>query len=99
MQQVDQNELQNLINNETEKFQYEIDPNIISRFQLMLTGKITKGIEVFGIGPMEIIRGLGFMHEYTQEINYAVQNNYRVFVIKHGSYFGSGVWNLEFRKN
>ncbi len=99
MLHIDQNELQTLISKGEGKFQYEIDPNFVTKFQLLLSGKITKGVEVFGIGPLEIIRGLGFLHEYAQAINYAFHNNYRVFVIKEGAYFAQGKWNLEFRKN
>ena len=54
-------------------------------------------IEIFGIGPNEI-RALGFLFEYNKEINYAIRNNYKVFVRKEGKYFGQGEWVLEFVK-
>lgn len=57
-----------------------------------------KKIEIYGIGPFEIIRGLAFMVGYSDLINYAVQNNYRVFVFKEGGYLKKGDWYLEFIK-
>ncbi len=98
MIQIDDEEMINLIRNGEEKFSYQIEPNIISKLQLFLTCQITKGIEVFGIGPNEI-RALGFLFEYNKEINYAIRNHYRVFVKKEGSYFSHGNWILEFIKN
>ncbi len=97
MIKIDKYEVENLINKGVEEFKYQIEPNIISKLQLYLTGKITKGVEIFGIGPNEL-RGLGFLVEYHKSINIAVNNQYRVFVIKEGTYFGSGNWNLEFVK-
>ncbi len=97
MIKIDKYEFENLIRIGEEEFSYEIAPNIISKIQLYLSGKITKGIEVFGIGGNEI-RALGFLFEYNKAINYAISNDYRVFVKKDGDYFGQGSWNLEFRK-
>ncbi len=87
-----------LIFNATEKFSYEIEPNIISKLQLYLTGKVKRGIEIFGIGPQEV-RAVGFLIEYAKAINYAIQNQYRVFLRKEGNYFERGSWILEFVKN
>ena len=97
MIKIDEYEMENLIRNGEEKFSYEIEPNIISKIQLYLTGRVIKGIELFGIGPNEI-RALGFLVEYGKEINYAIQNHYKVFVRKEGKFFGKGFWNLEFMK-
>ena len=97
MIKIDKVEMENLIRDDTEKFSYQIEPNAITKLQLILTGKITKGIEIFGIGPNEI-RALGFLFEYNKEINYAIRNNYKVFVRKEGKYFGQGEWVLEFVK-
>jgi len=97
MLQIDKYEFENLIRNGEEKIFYEIEPNIISKLQLYLTGKITKGIELFGVRPLEL-RALGFLFEYKNEINFAINNHYRVFIKKEGKYFGRGSWNLEFVK-
>lgn len=98
MLKIDEYEMENLIRNGEEKFAYEIEPNIIVKIQLYLTGRITKGIEVFGIGPNEL-KAFGFLIEYGKAINYAIGNNYRVFLRKGGKLFGRGGWNLEFVKN
>ena len=80
------------------EFSFPIDPFLFTKFQLYLTGKATKGVELFGVGPQEI-RGMGFMVEFHELINNAVHKHYRVFVVKRGSYFGSGIWQLEFKRN
>lgn len=98
MLQIDEYELENLIRDGEEEFSYKIEPNIISKIQLYLSGNRTKGIEIFRIGLIEI-RALGFLVEYGKEINYAIQNHYKVYVRKDGEYFGKGIWNLEFVKN
>lgn len=79
-------------------FKYPIQLFFFTKFQLYLSGNITKGIEVFGVGPQEI-RGLGFLMEYHELVNNAVKNSYRVFVVKDGAYFGNGNWYLEFVKD
>lgn len=81
-----------------QEFTFPIKPNIISKFQLLLTGEAIKGIELFGIGNNEI-RALGFLVEFHEVINSAVDNKYRVFVHKDGSYFFNGSWYLEFLRN
>ena len=97
MIKIDNEEMENLIRDGAEKFSYQIEPNVITKLQLFLTGKISKGIEIFGIGPTEI-NALGNLFEYNKEINYAIRKNYRVFVRKEGKYFGQGEWILEFVK-
>ncbi len=42
----------NLISQDALNFRIQIEPNIISKVQLYMTGKITKVVEVFGIGPV-----------------------------------------------
>jgi hypothetical protein len=81
-----------------ENFSFPIELFFFTKIQLYLSGNVKKGIEIFGIGPQEI-RGAGFMVEFHDLINNAVSNEYRVFVSKDGSYFGSGNWSLNFRKN
>lgn len=86
-----------LIHQGEQEFKYRIEPNITTKLQLFLTGKITKGVELFGIGGNEL-RAFGFLVEYHKVINNAVNNHYRIFVIKEGIYFGKGNWILKFIK-
>ncbi len=97
MSQIDKYELEKLIRDGEKTFSYRIEPNVISKIQLYFTGRVTKGIELFGIRPLEL-RALGFLFKYKNEINLAINNSYRVFVKKEGKYFGQGSWNLEFVK-
>ena len=80
------------------EFKFNVELNTFTKLQLYLTGQVLKGVELFGIGPQEIIRGVGFMFEFREIINAAVSNEYRVFIIKKGTYFGNGNWYLEFTK-
>ena len=80
------------------EFKFIVEPNMIDKARMLLTGKVHKGVELFGIGPVEIIRALGFLMRYSKEINTAVSLQYRVFLKKEGKYFGSGNWYLEFFK-
>ena len=95
MIRINPTEFESMINSGEGEFKYRIEPNIISQLQLYLTGNITEGVEVFGIGPNEL-RAFGFLIEYGKEINFAIRNNYRVFVSKEGKYFGRGGWYLAF---
>ena len=88
----------NLMSQNAKNFRIQIELDSFNKFQLYMTGKITKGVELFGIGPNEHIRGANFLFDYREIINYAIENHYRVFVIKEGSYFGNGNWYLEFSK-
>ena len=97
MVKIDRNEFESLVRKGEEKFSYRVEPTFMAKFQLFLTGKITKGVEIFGIGPLEL-RAFGFLYEYGRQINLALRNNYRVFIKKEGTYFGKGTWNLEFTK-
>jgi len=87
----------NLISHREEEFIFPINLDSLTKFQLYLTGKVTKGVELFGIGPQEI-RGIAFMFTFHDLINNAIANQYRVFVVKKGNYFGNGNWYLEFLK-
>jgi len=89
----------NLISQNAKSFRIQIKLDSFNKFQLFMTGKITKGVELFGIGAVELIRGANFLFDYQEIINLAINNHYRVFVIKEGSYFGNGNWYLEFQKN
>ena len=88
----------NLIAQDAKIFRFQIELDSFNKLQLYLTGRITKGVELFGIGIIEQIRGANFLFDYREIINYAISNNYRVFVIKEGTYFGNGDWYLEFKK-
>ena len=98
MFKITESEAVNLIALETKNFRVKIELDSFNKLQLYLTGRITKGVELFGIGPLEIIRGAKFLFDYREIINYAISKKYRVFVIKEGSYFGNGDWYLEFQK-
>ncbi len=91
------NNAYSLIYRNEEEFRFPVDLNIMEKIQLSFTGKILKGVELFGIGAMEL-RGLGFMFNFREIINKGVSHNYRVFVKKEGKYFGEGTWYLEFIK-
>ena len=94
---INREDAQNLIQNGSESFTFPIEPGLFSKLQLFMTGKVTSGVELFGVGPTEI-RAFGFMVEYHDLINNAAQNDYRIFVSKEGKYFTNGNWNMEFRK-
>ncbi len=78
-----------------DEFKIPIEIYFLAKIQLYLTGRITKGVEIFGISGLEM-RALMFLVEYMELINYAKSNQYRVFVFKEGSYFGNGNWYLRF---
>ena len=88
----------NFISQNTKNFRIQIDLDSFNKFQLYMTGKITKGVELFGIGAVELIRGANFLFDYQQIINLAINSKYRVFVKKEGAYFRKGNWYLEFKK-
>jgi hypothetical protein len=88
----------NLMHQGEREFKFLVELNIITKAQMFITGKIHKGVEIYGIGPQEI-HGFGFMIRYGKEINTAVSLHYRVFLKKEGKYFGNGNWYLEFFKN
>ena len=89
----------NLISQNAKIFRIQIELDSFNKLQLYMTGRITKGVELFGIGPVEHIRGANFLFDYREIINYAIENDYRVFVIKEGSYFGNGNWYLDLKKD
>ena len=87
-----------LIAQNAKSFRVQIELDSFNKLQLYLTGRITKGVELFGIGIIEQIRGANFLFDYRDIINHAISNRYHVFVIKEGRYFGNGNWYLEFKK-
>ncbi len=70
---------------------------LLQKFKLFLTGDSSSGIELFGMWPMEMVRGV-YLRSYRDIINYAVSNDYRVFVLKEGRLFENKSWFLEFAK-
>lgn len=98
MFRITETDVVNLISQGAKSIKLQIELDFFNRLQLYLSGRITRGVELFGIGPIEHIRGAKFLFDYREIINYAIQNYYRVFVIKEGSYFGNGIWYLEFQK-
>jgi len=98
MFRISENDAVNLISQDAKSFRLQIDLDTFNKLQLYLTGRITKGVELFGIGVLEQIRGANFMSDYREIINNAINNHYRVFVIKEGAYWGNGNWYLEFKK-
>ena len=88
----------NLISQGAKNIKFQIKIDSFNKLQLYMTGRIFKGVELFGIGPNEQIRGANFLFDYSEIINYAIHNHYRVFVLKEGSYFGNSNWFLEFKK-
>jgi hypothetical protein len=97
MFRITETDVVNLISQGAKNIKLQIEIDFFNRLQLYLSGRITRGVELFGIGPIEHIRGANFLFDYREIINYAIENNYRVFVIKEGSYFGNGFWYLEFQ--
>ena len=98
MFRISENDAVNLISQDAKSFRIQIDLDSFNKLQPYMTGRITKGVELFGIGILEQIRGANFMFDYREIINYAINNHYRVFVIKEGAYLGNGNWFLEFKK-
>ena len=96
---INREDVEYLLTQGNEDITFKITLDFLEKLQLYLTGRITKKVELFGIRPIELFRGLAFMVGYSDLINYAVQNNYRVFVFKEGGYFQRGDWYLEFEIN
>ena len=54
-----------------EEFRLNINPSIINKFQLYLTGKVTKGVEIVGVGPVSM-RAYYSLLEYSQLVGMAL---------------------------
>ena len=76
---------------------HPIKLKLLQEIKLFLTGDSSTGIELFGMGPMEIVRGVN-LSRYRDIINFAISNDYRVFVLKEGQLFKNANWFLEFAK-
>ena len=92
---INRDDIADLLDKRRENIKHKISLDLLEKFQLFLSGISFKKIELFGIGPVEF-RGLAFMAGYGDLVNYAVQNNYRVFVYKEGGLFSKRDWYLEF---
>ena len=88
----------NLISQGAKNIRLQIEIDSFNKLQLNMTNRITQGVELFGIRPMELIRGAGFLANYQQIINHAISKQYRVFVFKEGAGINEGNWYLEFEK-
>jgi hypothetical protein len=87
---------ESLIKNGNEEFRLNINPGIFSRIQLYLTGKVTKGVQIFGVGPFAMKHYLSLL-EYSRLVGKASEKGYKVYIIKDGSLFNKGDWYIEFK--
>lgn len=79
-----------------EEFRIEVEPNIFNKFQLYLTGEISKGVEIIGNGPMAM-RAYYSLLDYSQLVGIALRTGYRIYIKKEGKIFKEGDWFIEFR--
>ena len=79
-----------------EEIRIMVQPNFINKFSLYLTGKINKGVEIFGVDPMGM-RAYWSLWEYANLVSLALENGYRVFIKKDGDMFKEGEWYIECR--
>lgn len=86
-----------LVGKGDEEFRFTVKPNIFNKFQLFLTGKMTKGVEIIGVGPLSM-RAYYSLLDYGNLVGTALAKGYRVFLIKDGKILGKGDWYLEFIK-
>ena len=93
---IDYNEVESLIAYAKEEFKIKIYPNFINRIQLYLTGNAAKGVQIIGVGP-SAMRAYYSLLDYSELVGDALNNGYRIFIIKEGSIFNKGQWYLEFR--
>ncbi len=87
---------ENILKIGDEEMRIMVKPNFIIKFSLYLTGRINKGVELFGVGPMAM-RAYWSLWEYAKLVHLALENGYRVFIKKDGDMFKKGEWYLEFR--
>jgi hypothetical protein len=99
MPRITEDDAFNLISAGTKYIKLQIELDSFNKLQLNMTNRITQGVELFGIGPIELIRGANFLVDYQQIINYAINKKYRVFVLKESTDLNSEKWYLEFKNN
>ena len=63
-----------------------IEPNIINKIQLYLTGRVKKGVQIFGVGP-SAMRAYYSLLDYSKLVGKALENKYRVYIKKEGRLF------------
>lgn len=90
-------EAENVILKGEQEFSMVVHPNFINKFSLYLTGRVHKGVEIIGIGPMAM-RAYWSLLSYAKIVGLAIENKYRVFIKKDGAIFQEGCWYIEFRK-
>ena len=73
-----------------------INPNIINKIQLYLTGRVTKGVQIIGVGPFAM-RAYYSLLEYSKLVGKALEKNYKVYIKKDGKIFQKEGWYLEFK--
>ncbi|MCF8240133.1 MAG: hypothetical protein K9J16_02010 [Melioribacteraceae bacterium] len=73
-----------------------VNPNIINKIQLYLTGRVTKGVQIIGVGPFAM-RAYYSLAEYSRLVGKALENKYMVYIKKDGKVFQKGEWYLEFK--
>lgn len=59
------NEAKNIILKCKQEFGMVVHPNFINKFSLYLTGRVQKGVEIIGVGPMAM-RAYWSMLDYTK---------------------------------
>lgn len=85
-----------LVEQAEQNFKLVVEPDILSKIQLLLTLRINKGVEFFGVGPWE--SRFPFMYYFGRLIRDALVNDYRVVIKKEGTIFNNAEWFLEFIK-
>jgi len=90
------NDAEALVEKAEQNFKFIIKLDPLSKLQLLLTFRITKGVEFFSLGFFE--SRYPFMFIYGKLINNALRKNFRVFVKKEGTFFNNAEWFLEFVK-
>jgi hypothetical protein len=95
---INQSEAESLVTKGEEDFRIRIYPNFINKMQLYLTGKASKGVKIYGAGPMAM-RAYYSLLDYSVLVGKALKNKYDIYIIKKGHIFDTGDWYLEFRLN
>lgn len=93
---LNQKDAENCLEKGENNFRLIVYPNIINKFSLFLTGRATRGQEIFGVGPMAM-RSYWSLYKYAGMVGFALEKGYRVFIRKDGKIFQDGDWFIEFR--
>jgi len=91
-----QHDAENFLQKGDEDFRLIVYPNIINKFSFFLTGRATKGQEIFGVGPMAM-RSYWSLYKYAGMVGFALEKGFHVFIRKDGEIFQDGDWFIEFR--